>query len=88
MSIEMAPTSPRLWAARLELILRNWDSFTDPERERVAEYVVMTWQASADRRWFIRALRQNIDELYLRILLSGLPGGQEELNAWIGLVRR
>ena len=87
MSIETAPVVPRLWPARLELILRNWDFFTDPERERVAAYVVMTWQASTDRRWFVRIIRQGIDELYLRILLSGLPGAQEELNAWIALVR-
>ena len=87
MSIETAPIVPRLWPARLELILRNWESFTDPERDRVAGYVIMTWQASADRRWFVRAMRQGIDELYLRILLSDLPGAQEELSIWMGLVR-
>jgi hypothetical protein len=88
MSIETAPVIPRLWPARLEMILSNRDSFTDPERERVAAYVVMTWQASTERRWFVRAMREGLDELYLRILLSDLPGVQEELNTWIGLVRR
>ena len=53
MSIETAPVIPRLWPVRLELILRNWESFTDAERDRVAAYVVMTWQASTDRRWFV-----------------------------------
>jgi hypothetical protein len=35
MSIETAPVVPRLWPARLELILLNWDSFTDAEREQL-----------------------------------------------------
>jgi hypothetical protein len=73
---------------RLELILRNWESFTDAERDRVATYVIMTWQASADRRWFVGAMGQGTGELYLRILLGDLPGAQEELSMWIGLVRR
>jgi hypothetical protein len=88
MSIETAAIVPRLWPIRLELILRNWESFTDQERDRVAAYVVMTWQASTDRRWFIGAVRQDVDELYLRILLNNLPAAQEELTTWIGLVRR
>jgi hypothetical protein len=88
MSIETAAIDPRLWPLRLELILRNWDSFTDAERQRVAAYVAMTWEASTDRRWFVGAMRQGPDELYLRILLGGLPGAQDELSMWIGLVRR
>jgi hypothetical protein len=88
MSIETAPVRPRLWPVRLELILRTWDSFTDAERDRVAAYVVMTWQASPDRRWFVSALGHAGDELYLRLLLGDLPGAQEELSMWIGLVRR
>jgi hypothetical protein len=88
MSIETAPIVPRLWPARLELVLCNWDSFTDAERERVATYVAMTWKASTDRRWFVSVLRQDIDELYLRLLLNDVPGAQEELSMWIGLVRR
>lgn len=88
MSIETAPVVPRLWPARLELILLNWDSFTDAERERVAAYVVMTWQASSDRRWFVSATRRGVDELYLRILLNNLPGAQEELSGWVALERR
>lgn len=88
MSIETAPVIPRLWPARLELILHNWESFTGPERDRVASYVIMTWQASTDRRWFVGAMGQGVDELYLRILLGDLPGAQEELSMWIGLVRR
>ena len=73
---------------RLELILRTWDSFTDAERDRVAAYLVMTWQASPDRRGFVSALGQAGDELSLRLLLGDLPGAQEELSMWIGLVRR
>jgi hypothetical protein len=88
MSIETAPVIPRLWPARLELILRTWNSFTEAERDRVAAYVVMTWQASPDRRWFVGAMSQAGDELYLRLLLGDLPGAQEELSTWIGLVRR
>ena len=88
MSIETAPIIPHLWPTRLDLILLNWESFTDLERDRVAAYVVMTWEASTDRRWFVRALRQGIDELYLRVLLNNVPGGQEELSMWIGLGRR
>ena len=88
MSIETAPIAVRVWPARLELILLNWASFTDAERDRVAAYVVMTWQASADRRWFVTAMRQSADELYVRILLGKLPGAQEELSMWMGLVRR
>jgi hypothetical protein len=88
MSIETAPIAVRIWPARLELILLNWASFTDAERDRVAAYVVMTWQASADRRWFVTAMRQSVDELYVRILLGKLPGAQEELSMYTGLVRR
>jgi hypothetical protein len=88
MSIETAPVIPRLWPTRLDLILRNWGSFTDAERDRVATYVIMTWQASADRRWFVGAMGQGTGELYLRILLGDLPGAQEELSMWMGLVRR
>jgi hypothetical protein len=88
MSIETAPVMPRLWPARLELILRTWNSFTDSERDRIAAYVVMTWEASSDRRWFVSAMSQAADELYLRMLLADLPGAQEELSTWIGLVRR
>lgn len=88
MSIETAPIVPRLWPARLGLILRNWESLTDVERERIAAYVVVTWQASTDRRWFVAILRHAMDELYLRLLLSSLPGAQDELTLWIGLARR
>ncbi len=48
----------------------------------------MTWEASTDRRWFVSVLHQSIDELYLRLLLGDLPGAQDELTMWIGLVRR
>ena len=88
MSIETAPIATRIWPSRLELILLNWGSFTDAGRERVAAYVVMTWQASADRRWFVAAMRQGVDELYVRMLLSKLPSAQEELSTWMRLVRR
>jgi hypothetical protein len=88
MSIAIAPVVPRLWPARLELILRNWDSFSEAERALISTYVAMTWQASSDRRWFVWALREPLDELMLRILLADQPGAQEELNVWMRLVRR
>lgn len=88
MSIETAAIAPRLWPLRLQLIFENWSSFTDTDQERVAAYVAMTWQASADRRWFIPLVRQPRDELYLRILLASLPGAQEELSTWLGLAGR
>lgn len=86
-SVDTAPVVPRLWPVRLELILRNWQWFTDPERDRIVAYVAMTWQASSDRRWFIRAMREPLDELYIRLLLSEEPGAQEELSTWMRLVR-
>jgi hypothetical protein len=87
-SIDTAPIVPRLWPARLEMILRNWQWFTDPERDRMAAYVAMTWHASSDRRWFVRAIREPLDELYIRLLLGDRAGVQEEFSVWIGLVRR
>lgn len=87
-SIATAPVVPRLWPVRLALILLNWEWFTDAEREVVAAYVAMTWKASSDRRWFVNALRNDVDELYLRGLLGDVPGAQEELTKWIALVRR
>lgn len=87
-SIATSPVVPRLWPTRLELILRNWEWFTDAEREHVAGYVGMTWEASSDRRWFVNALRKEVDELYLRLLLADVAGAQDELTTWIALVRR
>jgi hypothetical protein len=77
-----------LWPSRLKLIPRNWEWCTDAERERVASYVGMTWEASSDRRWFVDALRKDIDEPYLRLLLADVPGAQNEPTTWIALVRR
>jgi hypothetical protein len=88
MSIETAPVVPHLWPVRLELILQNWGMYTDAERERIAAYVAMTWQASTDRRWFVGALRTSLDELYLRLLLGNEPGVQDELTMWLELSRR
>lgn len=87
MSVDTAPVVPRLWPARLELILRNWQFFTDGERDRAAAYVGMTWQASSDRRWFVQAMREPLDELYIRLLLNEQGGAQEELSTWMRLVR-
>jgi hypothetical protein len=87
MSIDTAPVAPRLWPARLEMILRNWQFFTDGERDRIAAYVAMTWQASSDRRWFVRAMREPLDELYIRLLLNEQAGAQDELSTWMRLVR-
>lgn len=85
-SIATTPVVPRVWPVRLALILRNLESFTDAERQAVAAYVAMTWKASSDRRWFVNALRSDVHELYLRGLLSDVPGAQEELTMWIALV--
>jgi hypothetical protein len=86
-SIEVVPVVPRLWPVRLELILRNWAWFDDVERERMAAYVAMTWRATSDRRWFVRAMRENVDELLIRLLLNDVEGAQDELSTWMRLVR-
>jgi len=86
-SIETEPVVPRLWPVRLELILRNWAWFTDPERDRVAAYVAMTWRATSDRRWFVHAMRESLDELLIRLLLNDVEGAQDELTTWMRLVR-
>src|SRR5689334_5788981 len=88
MSIDTAPIVPRLWQGRLELILRNWEFFTEAEFARLSAYVGMTWRASSDRRWFVWAMREPLDEVVIRVLLGDLPGAQEELNVWKGLVPR
>jgi hypothetical protein len=88
MSIDTAPVIPRLWPARLELILRNLEWFSEDETKRLEAYVAMTWQASPDRRWFIEAMREPFDELFIRMLLGDQPAVQDELTTWKGLVGR
>jgi hypothetical protein len=87
MSIETAPVIPRLWAMRLRLILAYWPAFTDEQRQLVGEHVVMTWQATSDRRWFASVLQDPLDELCLRVMLADVPNAQDELSGWILLGR-
>ena len=88
MSIDTAPVLQRLWPARMELILTNWTSFTDEQREKVAEHIVNEWRQSSDRRGFVKAIRRPVDELYLRYMLRDVPGAQEEFSLWLLSARR
>jgi len=89
MSIETAPVIPPLWPVRMELILRNWRFLTDEQRNAAEAYIAMTWQHStADRRWFVRAIRAPGDELFLRYVLSSVPGAQDELTLLFEAARK
>lgn len=83
MSLDTAPMLSPIWPARLRLILDNWAIFTQPQRERLVAYTIMTWRLSSDRRWFANVLRTPIDELFVRYFLRNEPGAQAELEKWI-----
>lgn len=80
MSIDTAPMLLPLWRARLRLILDHWQVLTASQREKVARYVVRTWQLSSSREWFADAIRTPIDELFVRYYMRDETGAQEELS--------
>lgn len=80
MSIDTAPMLLPLWPARLTLILDNWQVLTVEQREKIALYVARTWQLSSRRDWFADAIRNPIDELFVRYFVRNEPGAQEELS--------
>jgi hypothetical protein len=88
MSIDTAPMVRAVWPARLQLILDNWVAFTAQERERLAAYVVMTWQRNPERRWVADTIRSPVDELFVRYFLRDDPKAQEELSAMLAYKRR
>ncbi len=83
MSIDMGPLVSPLWPARLRLILDNWGYFTDEQKARLGDYVVLMWRNTGDRRWFAHNVYDAIDEVILRYVLQHEPGAQEELTKWI-----
>ena len=88
MSIDTAPSMELLWPARMQLILDNWKYFTPQQRQRIDGYVVTTWRASADRRWFAHVIRSPIDELFVRYFLRDEPNAQEELTKWLERLKK
>jgi hypothetical protein len=88
MSIDVAPMFSPIWEVRLRVILDNWGYFNEEQRAKIQSYVVATWRASTDRLWFGRVVRDAVDELILRQLLRGEPGGLEELTKWIRHTRK
>jgi hypothetical protein len=88
MSIDVAPMMESLWPSRLQLILDNWQYFTPKERERIADYVVMNWRKSGDKRWVALTIRSPIDELFVRYFVRDEPNAQEELTKWLTYLRK
>ena len=77
------------WPPRTRLILSNWGYFTDEEKAKLTEYVLMTWRLEADRRWFGRMVYDVFDEVILRSLLRDEPmKSQEELSKYIRDARK
>ena len=87
MSIDTAPMMEPLWPARLQLILDNWQFFSPQERRRLETYVVMTWRASRDRRWFAQVIRSPLDELFVRYFVRDEPDAQRELTQMLARLR-
>jgi hypothetical protein len=88
MSIDTGPMMSPLWPARLRIILDNWGYFTDQEKARLGNYVVMMWRRTDDRRWFGYSVYNPIDEVILRYMLGHEPKAQEELTKWIEYARK
>ena len=82
-SIDTGRMMSPLWPSRMRMILDNWGYFTDEEKARLNDYIVMTWRQTDDRRWFGRAVYDPFDEVILRYLLRDVPKAQEELSKWI-----
>lgn len=89
MSIYTGRMLENLWPARMRLILSNWGYFTDAEKAKLNDYVVMTWRLEADRRWFGRMVYDVFDEVIIRWLLRDEPmKSQEELSRYIRDARK
>ena len=88
MSIDTGPMMSPLWPARLRIILDNWGFFTDEQKARLGDYVVMMWRRTDDRVWFARAVYGPIDEVILRYVLQHEPNAEQELTQWITAVRK
>ncbi len=83
MSIDTGPMMSFLWEPRLRLILDNWGFFSDEQKQRMGDYVVMMWRKSDDRRFFGRMVYNPIDEVILRYLLQHEPKAMEELTVYV-----
>jgi len=89
MSIYTGRMLENLWPARMRLILSNWAYFTEEEKEKLKDYVVLTWRLEADRRWFGRMVYDVFDEVIIRSLLRDEPmKSQEELSRYIRDARK
>lgn len=89
MSIHTGRMLSNLWPARMRLILSNWGYFTEEEKTRLNDYVVMTWRLETDRRWFGRMVYDVFDEVIIRWLLRDEPmKSQEELSRYIKDARK
>lgn len=83
MSIDTGPMTSPLWPTRLRLILDNWGYFSDEEKARLGDYVVMMWRRTDDKRWIGRAVYDPFDLVILRYVLRNEPNSREELAKWI-----
>jgi hypothetical protein len=97
MSIETAPLIPQLWRARLRVILDVWPYLDDQQRNRLADYFVMTWRLARDRPALtsetyrpgvVAEVYSPADELIVRYFLRDEPGAQEELTKWLEAYRK
>jgi hypothetical protein len=97
MSIETAPLIPQLWRARLRVILDVWPYLDDQQRNRLADYFVMTWRLARDRPaltsetfrpGLVAEIYSPADELIVRYFLRDEPGAQEELTKWLQAYRK
>jgi hypothetical protein len=88
-SIEMAGRLPQGWESRMRVILDCWPYFTDPEKERLRAYLVMTWRHSkGDRRLFGYVTRSAADHAILTWFLRDEPGAPQELAEIIKRVNK
>jgi hypothetical protein len=88
MSIETAPLIPQIWQARLRVILDLWPYLDDRQRDRLAEYFVMTWRLGMNRLNLASEIYSPADELIIRYFLRNEPNAQEELTKWIMTYRK
>lgn len=88
MAIDTGAMMSPLWPPRLRIILDNWGYFTDAQKARLGDYIVMMWRRTDDRRWFGQAVYDPIDEVILRYVLQHEPRAEEELTKWISAARK